>query len=37
MAVFTRGFFIQSVILIIFGLVVIVASRFLLKDAVAVN
>lgn len=37
MAVFTGGFFIQPVIPIIIGLVVIVASQCLLKDAVAVN
>ena len=37
MAVFTRGYFIQTVILIVIGLVIIVASRYLLKDAGVVN
>ena len=36
MAVFTRDLFIQSVILMIIGLVVIVAGRYFLKDDLAV-
>jgi len=36
MAVFTRGFFIQTVILIVIGLVVIIASRYFLKGDGAV-